>query len=354
MRTPPISVTRCISIIILTAAIALTTAAPALPEVEPMMMEVRYAGHKSYAGFTRLVFDTDSAGPSGFKINLDEAGRRVVFYPVDGLLALTFAPVPSVDGLVRGVDFVQEGYAKRGIVIKLGQEAGGVRASRLTSPDTLVLDIYAKSGPKPFLPYGRTVRTVAIDPGHGGAAVKPDGTGGMAEGDLTLDIALRVRKLLTDAGYRVVLTRDKDVAVTPDVRAGIANAARADVFVSIHAGGSFGPAREQAAVLTMDAGELGTKAAPSSWPDQNAPYLLDSIDLAAAVSGSLSKLYGERPEVRQTRLAGVQGLAMPAVVVEAGSLGGSTEGGALAEDAFHDKFARHLAIGISSYARGGE
>ncbi|HEX2164096.1 MAG TPA: N-acetylmuramoyl-L-alanine amidase, partial [Thermoanaerobaculia bacterium] len=57
---------------------------------------------------------------------------------------------------------------------------------------------------------------------------------GAAEKDLTLDIALRLRELLAEAGFEVAMTRQDDRQVSLEERARLANAADADLFVSIH------------------------------------------------------------------------------------------------------------------------
>jgi len=85
-----------------------------------------------------------------------------------------------------------------------------------------------------------------LDPGHGGdrdGAISADGA---REKDLTLEIALRLKKRLEKAGARVVLTRDGDGAVALPQRAALANAEKADVFVSIHLNAMPGPARRKA------------------------------------------------------------------------------------------------------------
>lgn len=105
------------------------------------------------------------------------------------------------------------------------------------------------------------VRTVAVDPGHGGAevgAVFAEGGQTLAEKDVNLSIALRLKSLLENAGYRVVLTRDSDRSANDppmdrtgdgrvnarddlQARVDIANEAGADVFVSLHNNGSNSP-----------------------------------------------------------------------------------------------------------------
>ncbi|MFL5298856.1 MAG: N-acetylmuramoyl-L-alanine amidase, partial [Anaeromyxobacteraceae bacterium] len=73
-----------------------------------------------------------------------------------------------------------------------------------------------------------------IDPGHGGEKEGAIGPTGLREKELTLQIARRVAARLRKAGAKAVLTRSGDLAVALAQRAGLANAIRADLFVSIH------------------------------------------------------------------------------------------------------------------------
>jgi N-acetylmuramoyl-L-alanine amidase len=82
------------------------------------------------------------------------------------------------------------------------------------------------------LPLG--VRKIVVDPGHGGKDTGTSTPGGLAEKEVTLDIGLRLRSLLEQAAFEVVLTRDKDEAVPLRQRTALANAQGADLFVSIH------------------------------------------------------------------------------------------------------------------------
>lgn len=85
---------------------------------------------------------------------------------------------------------------------------------------------------------GLSVSRIVIDPGHGG---HDPGTParGLTEAQLTLDVALRLEKLLArDAGVEVVLTRRTDVYIPLEERTAIANRSNADLFLSIHANSS--------------------------------------------------------------------------------------------------------------------
>ena len=90
--------------------------------------------------------------------------------------------------------------------------------------------------------------TVVLDPGHGGtdtagasASNNATGPNGLLEKDVTLDLARRVSALLAGRA-NVVLTRVGDTNRSLTERAGVAKAANADVFVSIHMNGWRDPA----------------------------------------------------------------------------------------------------------------
>jgi N-acetylmuramoyl-L-alanine amidase len=79
------------------------------------------------------------------------------------------------------------------------------------------------------------VRTIVIDPGHGGIDPGATGPRGLKEKEVVLDIARRLRAKLADAGdYRVLLTREDDRKVFLKERVAFAKANHADLFISIH------------------------------------------------------------------------------------------------------------------------
>jgi N-acetylmuramoyl-L-alanine amidase len=80
--------------------------------------------------------------------------------------------------------------------------------------------------------------TVVIDAGHGGEDEGAKGPGGALEKDVVLDVGRRLTEALEDEGLRVVMTRSTDEFVSLEKRTYIANDARGDLFVSIHANAS--------------------------------------------------------------------------------------------------------------------
>ena len=82
--------------------------------------------------------------------------------------------------------------------------------------------------------YGLDVRTIVLDPGHGGHDPGASGPVGLSEKTVTLDVALRLERRLKSHGYNVVLTRRQDMSVSLRKRVEDAQAHEADLFVSIH------------------------------------------------------------------------------------------------------------------------
>ena len=83
--------------------------------------------------------------------------------------------------------------------------------------------------------FGLDVKTIVIDPGHGGTDPGAIGAKGTMEKDIALDIALRLRDRLRSSGhYKILMTRDADSTLRLNQRVEFANENQADLFVSIH------------------------------------------------------------------------------------------------------------------------
>lgn len=187
------------------------------------------------------------------------------------------------------------------------------------------------------------IRTVVIDPGHGGADEGARGPEGTLEKDVTLSVARRLRALLERRlGVRVILTRAGDTLVTPDRRAAAANNNRADLFISLHANAALRDTVTGAEVYHLGIDEYGREARelaaregrylPVSgggvrdvdvipWEMAQARHLAPSADLAAFVSEELGRRVPLSPRpVREAPFRVLAGANMPAILVEAGFL----------------------------------
>ncbi|HEU5394682.1 MAG TPA: N-acetylmuramoyl-L-alanine amidase, partial [Candidatus Methylomirabilis sp.] len=179
---------------------------------------LRLVRHRTYPEYTRIVWETTR--PLEFVLREDET-RTLTLEVTGGILPpALLRPLPIHDGLVRGVEASQaEGVAR--FVIQAEQGRGFTRAFALKNPDRIVLDLYrgkaVPSGPAagppptaaaPSAPAARTpspppgagpslpaappsagIRTIVIDPGHGGRDPGAIGPGGLKEKDVVLDIA---------------------------------------------------------------------------------------------------------------------------------------------------------------------
>ena len=119
------------------------------------------------------------------------------------------------------------------------------------------------------------VRTVVIDPGHGGN--KPGARGKhIDEKDLVLSVAKKVGKLINDnyEDVKVIYTRTSDVDIDLSERAHIANRAKADLFISIHANSH--PTSNPTGVETFVAGLSQSKANLEIAKKENADILLEN------------------------------------------------------------------------------
>ena len=119
------------------------------------------------------------------------------------------------------------------------------------------------------------VRTVVIDPGHGGA--KPGAQGSRSwEKNITLDVAKKFGKLVTDnyPDVKVIYTRTTDVDISLAERAHIANRNKADLFISIHANSH--PTSSPTGVETFVMGLSESRANLEVAKKENADILLEA------------------------------------------------------------------------------
>jgi N-acetylmuramoyl-L-alanine amidase len=183
------------------------------------------------------------------------------------------------------------------IAVDLGPRFGSFKAStqQLDSSTRLVVDITAAapveaapaapaatpapsaSVPPPDLS-GLTqppasIRTIVIDPGHGGDDEGVKGPAGTKEKDLTLIVARRIKAAIESRlGIRVLLTRDEDRRVPIDERASMANNSKSDVFISLHANASLRPSLTGGAIYSA-AFEPGAALAARALAPERVPAI---------------------------------------------------------------------------------
>jgi N-acetylmuramoyl-L-alanine amidase/putative methionine-R-sulfoxide reductase with GAF domain len=215
---------------------------------------------------------------------------------------------------------------------------------------------------------------IVVDAGHGGWDLGTVGRQGLLEKDLVLEIAQRLGKLLeTRLGADVILTRNDDNYIPLDERAGMANQAQADLFVSVHANYSDLPsARGVETYYTNffsapNAKDLETR--PNTTANKNAvtaslspAELHDKIEqsrrLAASVQRSLyGTLSAENPGLRdrgvkEASYVVLTETAMPGILAEVSFVSSPTDEQKLRSDGYREEIAEALYKGIARYAAG--
>jgi N-acetylmuramoyl-L-alanine amidase len=220
-------------------------------------------------------------------------------------------------------------------------------------------------------------RLVVIDAGHGGIDPGTRGRRGILEKDLVLAVARDLRKALEATGnYRVQLTRDSDVFIPLRERVSIARAARADLFVSLHADSNDHADIRGASVYTLSEEasdrEAATLAEKENMSDviagvdltgENSPVASILIDLAQRDTMNRSVRFAERvltvlpraTMVRPTsphRSAGFAVLKapdIPAVLIELGYLSSREDEAEMTKGAWRAKVAASLVVAIDSH-----
>src|SRR5919106_1042743 len=91
------------------------------------------------------------------------------------------------------------------------------------------------SAPRPLnrAVFPLSIKRIVVDPGHGGKQTGAISESGVAEKEITLDIGLRLRRLL-EKQFNVMMTRQADQTIPLEKRVAFANENSADLFVSIH------------------------------------------------------------------------------------------------------------------------
>lgn len=202
---------------------------------------------------------------------------------------------------------------------------------------------------------------VVIDPGHqakgnydresigpGASETKAkvsSGTQGcvtkLSEYELNLAVSLKLKQVLEQRGYRVILTREShDVDISNSQRAAIANDAQADAFIRIHANGSEDP---------------GANGAMTICQTPNNPYnghlYSESYALSECVLDGMVVSTGCRRErVWETdTMSGINWCSVPATIVEMGYMTNPEEDRLLSQEDYQWKMAKGIADGIDRY-----
>lgn len=194
------------------------------------------------------------------------------------------------------------------------------------------------------------LRTVVIDPGHGGhdaGAVSAFAK----EKDLNLAVARKLRRLLESQGYRVVMTRDGDYFLTLQQRVDIANRVPDSIFVSIHHNSG---RRAASGIETFTLAPQGTTSpfarsrryADLAGNDQDS----ENIALATAVHSRAIRGSGAIDRgIQRARFSVLCTIRRPAILFEGGFVSNPTECQRMTTNKYQNMLAHSICQGIVAY-----
>jgi N-acetylmuramoyl-L-alanine amidase len=162
-------------------------------------------------------------------------------------------------------------------------------AAESTSPITASSGTAALGEPS-GVPHARFL--IVIDPSHGGSERGAALSDKIAEKDVTLAIARRLRAELSDRGLVTFMIRDSDSTISLDQRAVVTNTSRAAVYVAIHAGTLGRGVRVYTSMLPE------TALAPGAflpWETAQSSYVRASRVLASSVIDQITKSQSKLP-----------------------------------------------------------
>lgn len=179
----------------------------------------------------------------------------------------------------------------------------------------------------------QTQKIIAVDAGHGGSDPGASGNG-LVEKDITLDVAKRLQKYLTNGGYKVVMTRSDDTYISLDGRVKYALDHGADIFISIHVNSYTGESGHGTETYYYNGGSNITESKKlASFMEER---LLDAMDTTDR-------------GVKTAAYRVLKANTLPATLVELAFITNSNDAKKLGSATYRDKAAKALYLGVQDY-----
>ncbi len=202
------------------------------------------------------------------------------------------------------------------------------------------------------------LKTIVIDPGHGG---KDPGAlnkkNGLTEKKLTLNMAIRLQRILSEKGFKVYITRKKDEFIDLSARAIMSNKIKADLFISLHFNAS-----ENNAVSGIETYIYTPQHQPSSsrtnlLPSDKKFYPANKNDAWNSLVGFylhrelITKLRAKDRGLKRARFTVLQALDCPGVLVEGGFITNINEANKIKSSQYQRQYLKSLVDGILIYKK---
>ena len=219
----------------------------------------------------------------------------------------------------------------------------------------IALTILPEAGAKSVY-WGRSKRIIVLDPGHGGADEGVQSPDGILEKRVVLELSQKIAEKMTGP-YRTILTRSDDYRLDTDRRTDVANTNSADIFISIHAAGSFAQAAKGICIYYFKGTGAGDKENSVSqtnaqepfpaWDHLQLKHIHTSRLLAKHMKKQLSSL--AQSTIKAAPLLVLRGADMPAVLIEIGYLSNPKDVKKLRETQYLDKLVVAITNGINKF-----
>ncbi len=224
-------------------------------------------------------------------------------------------------------------------------------------------------------PVKKMQKVIVLDPGHGGQDPGAISNSGYYEKDIVLKMAKETKKLLEQEGYKVILTRDKDVFIPLRGRIKKAHQSKADLFISIHADSAKNKSARGLSVYTISERASDAEAAALAERENRADIstAIDLSDIDPSAGNVLldlektdtmnkSSIYAEivvdemKKKVQLVpkahRFAGfvvLKSPSIPSVLLELGYLSNKTEDKNLQKESYRKSLAESLVKAVKVY-----
>ncbi len=344
--------------------------------------------YSSYESHTRIV--VDMSGQVEYSQSQISNPDRVFFDLKGCSLSRDVKSSLSVkDGILNSIRVAQFDKDTVRIVLDVNK-LKKYHAFMLEDPNRLVIDVYSadaetlakvekisKGNKRENARRFNEIKTVVIDPGHGGKDPGAVGPGGLQEKDITLQVGKKLGRLLKkNYKMNVIYTREKDKFVSLNRRTHVANSKKSDLFISIHVNASekrnakgietyFLNWTNNREAMRVAARENRISIKKMKKIQNDTQFILqdlarknkneESMRLAHSVQSSmvnsLQKDYTKIEDlgVKYALFYVLVGAEMPSILVEVSFISNRVEEKRLASDAYKSKIAEAIAQGINSY-----
>lgn len=251
------------------------------------------------------------------------------------------------------------------------------RSVDVISPGPTVAPPGATKSMQQLMRGGMRPLVIAVDAGHGGQDPGARGASGSREKDLTLQIARALaRQINATPGLRAYLTRDSDMFIPLAQRYQKARAAKADLFVSIHADAFTNPAASGSSVFVLSQRGASSQAARWLASQENAADLVGGVrlqgkdntlasvlldlsqsatmkaseDMAGHVLSGLKRLgKTHKPHVERANFVVLRAPDVPSMLVETAFITNPDEERRLNDPRHQEQLARAILDGVNAY-----